>query len=52
VNISTYVVEKDADRHPFLVEEQKIEYGLNCIKGPKDLINLVNHAFRLKFMAT
>lgn len=27
MSISTYVVEKDAERHPFLVEEQKIEYG-------------------------
>jgi DNA repair protein RadC len=51
VSISTYVVEKDAERHPFLVEEQKIEYGVSCIQSPKDVVDLINHAFRLRFMA-
>ena len=51
IKICTYVVEKDAERHPFLVEEQKIEYGVACMKSPRDVIDLVNHAFRLRFMA-
>ena len=51
MSISTYVVEKDAERHPFLVEEQKIEYGVSCIQSPKDVVDLINHAFRLRFMA-
>ena len=50
MSISTYVVEKDAERHPFLVEEQKIEYGVSCIQSPKDVVDLINHAFRLRFM--
>ena len=51
MNISTYIVEKDAERHPFLVEEQKIEYGLSCIKSSTDVVDMINHAFRLRFMA-
>ena len=51
MTINTYTVEKDAERHPFLVEEQKIEYGVSYIQSPKDVVDLVNHAFRLGFMA-
>ena len=49
--MNVYRVEKDAERHPFLVEEKSIEYGNACMKCPWDVVELLNHVFRLGFLA-
>lgn len=51
MNIYTYRVEKDAERHPFLVKERKFDYGTACLSCPEDVVKLVNYVFRLSFVA-
>ncbi len=50
-SITKYRVEKDGLNHPFLVEEKSIEYGLEKLDRPWEIVDLVNKAFRLRYLA-
>ena len=50
-NIITYRVEKDVLEHPFLVEENSIEYWVDVIDTPNKCVDLANEMFRMKYLA-
>ncbi len=50
-SIATYRVEKDVLEHPFLVEENSFEYGIDRIDSPEKAVDLANEVFRMRFLA-
>lgn len=49
--VTTYRVEKDEQRHPFLVAEKSIEYGVAIIDSPEKAVDLANNVFRMNHLA-
>lgn len=50
-SIVSYRVEKDELRHPFLVEEESLEYGVSRVENPRDAVDILNDVFRMKHLA-
>ena len=51
VDINTFRLEKDANRHPFLVAEEKFNYHSAAITCPEEAVEITNKLFRLDKLA-